>query len=814
MTEPVDAVDLLVDRLAGAELPAPVAELIIAACVGDEALVGALYEDASPARPARSEEPQGRPPPLFLGSIEVEGFRGIAGPARLGLRPGPGITLVVGRNGSGKSSFAEAAELALTETSSRWANKRSKEWEQGWACLHHTGGRSIEVRLVADGQPGSTIVRRRWAPDARLDDGVASSQTRGDREAPLAELGLAPALSTWRPFLAYNDLGGLIEDGPSRLYDAISGVLGLEEWVAVEERLSTARKALESTVRTAKAEAARLRGVLGELDDEQASAALAAIPERGAWDLQAVESLAAGTAVPTGQLASLQAISVLAPVDRHELVRCAEELRQAHAQMVALAGTDGARAAELADLLERAVALHRHTDVADCPVCGTPSVLGPQWVNQASRQVEALRSEAATVRQARKHLDGAEAAARALISPPPAALGEPGVGVDTTDLARVWAAWHQPPQEAPALADHLERLGEELAVAVDTIRAAAAAEVDRRRDTWQPVATQLAAWLPQAKRAQDSAGRVADLRKAEHWMAEEANAVRNERFEPIARRCRELWSMLRRDSNVELGDVTLEGAKTRRRVGLDVSVDGVDGTALSVMSQGELHALTLALFLPRATLTDSPFRFLLIDDPVQAMDASRVEGLALVLHDIATTHQVVVFTHDERLPDACRYLKLAANVLEVTRGERSQVTIRSRNNPVDDYLDDARAILLTEGYPPEARRRVVPGLCRNALEAACVDATRRRLLAKGVPLAAIDDRIAVAGKLYPRLALALFGDAERSGDVLNDVNRRFGRDGGDCVTALNAGSHRLIDDNPDQLVAVTGRIAHAIVELP
>ena len=52
-----------------------------------------------------------------------------------------------------------------------------------------------------------------------------------------------------------------------------------------------------------------------------------------------------------------------------------------------------------------------------------------------------------------------------------------------------------------------------------------------------------------------------------------------------------------------------------------------------MLSNGELHALGLALFLPRSTAPDSPFRFVLIDDPVQAMDPSKVEGLAQVLHE-------------------------------------------------------------------------------------------------------------------------------------------------------------------------------------
>lgn len=50
----------------------------------------------------------------YVGSISIEGFRGIGPAATLTLRPGPGLTLVVGRNGSGKSSFAEGLAYLLT----------------------------------------------------------------------------------------------------------------------------------------------------------------------------------------------------------------------------------------------------------------------------------------------------------------------------------------------------------------------------------------------------------------------------------------------------------------------------------------------------------------------------------------------------------------------------------------------------------------------------------------------------------------------------------------------------------------------------
>ena len=60
---------------------------------------------------------------VTLVSITVEGFRGIGPRKTLELKPGPGLTLVVGRNGSGKSSFAEGLEILLTGSNWRWAKR-------------------------------------------------------------------------------------------------------------------------------------------------------------------------------------------------------------------------------------------------------------------------------------------------------------------------------------------------------------------------------------------------------------------------------------------------------------------------------------------------------------------------------------------------------------------------------------------------------------------------------------------------------------------------------------------------------------------
>ena len=53
--------------------------------------------------------------------------------------------------------------------------------------------------------------------------------------------------------------------------------------------------------------------------------------------------------------------------------------------------------------------------------------------------------------------------------------------------------------------------------------------------------------------------------------------IRNARLAPLADHARAIWAQLRQESNVELGAITLSGARTRRDVDLNVTVDGSPG---------------------------------------------------------------------------------------------------------------------------------------------------------------------------------------------------------------------------------------------
>jgi ABC-type lipoprotein export system ATPase subunit len=313
-------------------------------------------------------------------------------------------------------------------------------------------------------------------------------------------------------------------------------------------------------------------------------------------------------------------------------------------------------------------------------------------------------------------------------------------------------------------------------------------------------------------KGQAGTNQVKDLKSADEWLKEASEEIRNERFAPIGSQACDIWRELRLQSNVDLRAVTLESSGNRRRVRMEVTVDGIEGAALGVMSQGELNSLALSLFLPRASLPDTPFRFIVIDDPVQSMDPSRVEGLARVLNDVAKTRQVIVFTHDDRLSDAVRHLQLPAHVVKVTRRTKSRVETSPAFGPIESSLEDAKALALTDTLPADVARRVIPGFCRNAVEAACVDTIRRRRRAKGIPIEDVDRELEAAQKLYPLAALALFDDVRRTNDVLARLNQ-LGTWAGDVFTACNAGAHEGYPGDVRALVENSRRLADSLLKV-
>jgi AAA domain, putative AbiEii toxin, Type IV TA system len=385
--------------------------------------------------------------------------------------------------------------------------------------------------------------------------------------------------------------------------------------------------------------------------------------------------------------------------------------------------------------------------------------------------------------------DAARKRAHALPAPEPNVLTRATeLGLDAAAATKARDAWTAALSagDGAKLATAIEAAAGPLETAAIALRAQAAEELKRREDRWNPLAFDVIAWLPKAKEAAKAAAAVKPLDKAEKWLKQAASDIRNARFTPIKERAQQVWSLLRIQSNVSLDDIRLTGAATRRTAELDLRVDGVEG-ALGVMSQGEQNALALSLFIPRACLSDSPFRFAVIDDPVQSMDPSRVDGLARVLRETALTRQLVVFTHDDRLSEAVRRLAIDATVVEVTRREGSAVAVRKCKDPVARHITDAMDVAQTDGLPVAVGRRVVPGLCRLAIEAACAEAVRRRRLGRGDPHADVEEALGSVRTTNVWTALALFDgtDASEVMGTLNKQNPAFA----DILRAVKEGAH-------------------------
>lgn len=683
----------------------PWALAIVAALDGAEHLT-AYLDDAKPVKvPAAPKSAAGtgaraEPPGAYVASITVEGFRGIGPAATLTLQPGPGLTLVVGRNGSGKSSFAEGLEFLLTGRNYRW-EKRSKVWLEGWRNVHHRERTSLSAELLVEGQ-GPVTVSRLWKGD-EIGRSEASVKRKGKSQQPLDSLGWSDAFVTFRPFLSYNELGSLLEEGPSKLYDALSSVLGLEELIEVQSMLAKARLDRQHQVDEAKEDAAALKTVIEDVARDAGDARLtaAAVALTGkSWDLPALDALAKDDAGgETSELGLLRQLHSLSPPDVPGITAIVERLRAAERAVAEFAGTNAERSRERARLLEEALRFHEKHKAADCPLCGAEQALSGSWRSATQREVARLKQEATACDTADSERKARMREAQKFVSAPPPVFAQ-AVSLGLKSLAearRQWGKWSEARDIEPAstLADHLEAHVLEFAEATAALVDEARGEVKRREDVWRPVAISISQWLPKARAAVRASQKIPELKSAEAWWKDASAAVRDERFAPVAERALAVWKQLRLQSNVDLGSIDLEGTGARRKVALKVTVDDTPAEALGVMSQGELHALALSLFLPRATLAESPFRFISIDDPVQSMDPSRVEGLAHALADGARTRQVVVFTHDDRLPEAVRRLGIRATVFAVTRRAKSVVEVRQTRDPVSGYLEAECSIITT-----------------------------------------------------------------------------------------------------------------------
>ena len=779
-------------------------DLVLAAMEGEEGvervLTGGTPTGAAPGDTVGDDGLPG----VYLESVTVCGFRGIGPETTLEIPPGPGLTIVTGRNGSGKSSFAEALEVLLTGDTLRWSEKRGP-WKEGWKNLHHTSPPRIAARFQVEGKRGLTTATATWPEGADYGGVRRTAQHHGERRTDLAGVGWEIPLDLYRPLLSYNELG-VIGAGPTALFDTLTAALGLESLSGARKPLSQARLArtrLDKEVTRERLD--RLLPALKAMDDPRAEAAVAVLNKRK----RDLDELARLGSEPGPEQGSLRRLAKLKPPDQEEVLRIGAELEESHSLVSGLRGGEAEQAEGLARLLEQALEHHRRHGDEPCPVCGV-GTLDPDWRRSTQEQAKLLNQQAVRYRRAAKRRDRALQAARGLVAVPSIPSAD---AIDTSPLHAAWRRWGSLPADAAEVPEHLLAGYEEVAQEAAAVAEQAASLHSEREEKWAQVSPDLMAWVAKARRAEESMEAVGAIQDAEKALKEVTEALRNARWAPIESEALGLWKDLRLQSNVDLRSVKLAGSGTWRRVELTVEVDGTEAPALAVVSQGELSCLALSLFFPRATLADSPFRFLVIDDPVQAMDPARVDGLAAVFDRIAQERQLVVFTHDDRLPESLRRMKIAHTCKKVTRRPGSVIEVADSRDPVKQYFSDARSLISDDALPDNLARRVIPGICRNGLEAACIEAVRRRRLGQGEDHAAVEGALERAHKLTHKAALVLFDDMKKSGNVSDRIRHQWGASFENAFWGANKGAHRSYGGDLSQLISDCRELAKRLRRL-
>jgi hypothetical protein len=330
------------------------------------------------------------------------------------------LTLVVGRNGSGKSSFAEGLEMLLTGSVRRWEKPAPAVTRDSWRNKHASDVVDVRAQIAIEGR-GLAEVGRAWQPGAGLDEPASWLQASGAKRTTVDELGWSTALSEYRPFLSHSELEAFF-GRPSELHDLLASVLGLDDLTEASTRLNSARKAREDAHTALKQRLEPLRDRLSELADERAKECLPALSGR-TWDIAAAKAVATGTVIPDGsELDILRRIAQLSPPSAEHIRNAVAALREAAEGLDDVSGSPAGRALALASLLELALKhqeAHGDEDQV-CPVCGRAAALTAQWRTETQLHIANLRNEAGTAQAAADIARTAADQALPLLQGPPA----------------------------------------------------------------------------------------------------------------------------------------------------------------------------------------------------------------------------------------------------------------------------------------------------------------------------------------------------------------------------------------------------------
>ena len=666
----------------------------------------------------------------YLAEVTVQGHIGIGNsPLSLAIPPTNGVTIVSARNGVGKTSVADALRHVLS------------------------GGQARSYELAEDNIHCADV-----AITATLTNGTRSTQAFCGRDRVVrwreqdGQEGDVPAewiaaFERYRPVLLHPEISPVIEK-PGELHEFLKGVLeltALEQLLYDLDQIRKQGQSVTKELRTVYDQAVR---AAPDLSDEVLLAALKAVgptPEKLVADsIRSTLERRPSTAPERVELAETWS------VDQSVGSQVTDAINQLHASRTGV--VRGAKAVQnaLESLLgEEGGHLAHRRDQDVCPVCGTQ---GAGWVAIATAEATRLRDLLAEQSAAEKAVAQVLILLRDCL---PGRLTEQARMVLTRlvdpEVSERIALWDRLSSDQEALsadtatAAHVEAMLADSEALVAWYRGVRSEIVDSHDESTgrRAIARNSALeWLDalEADRATLIRAELADQlsQKVTGWI----KSTRDDIFDPIGKQIVEFFSALTCDVDLEMIDISLGGGvRQAKKVNIGLAAEGTRLPAhvarpTAVLSTGQRNALSLATYLPRATQPGSPYRFLVLDDPVHAFDSGRVRYLAGRLVALGDHYQIIVFSHDDRLWRELRASGAHATHLRLDRppGLRSEVRVKEITRPSRQLLDDARTVLDQESKAAigtaSARAAFTLTMCRQAVDtevATQLDILGRRL---------------------------------------------------------------------------------------
>ncbi|MGI8309341.1 hypothetical protein [Saccharopolyspora hattusasensis] len=731
-----------------------------------------------------------------LRTLRITGFRGVAKPFVWRI-PGPGnVVLVHAENGAGKSSLSDGLRVTLHGGIRHCPAFVHDDLRRQQPLNHDVTSAAVDVELLGD---KAHQLKLNWrlgpAPTADAQPAercTASWSMPGTAEAERHVLGSrwAETVAAHRPVISYDELNHHLRDA-ARLSRFCTEALALgPNWSSlhayISRRLEVAVRAAEQWAELRRNVAAELTTLDAELTEQHPLVEPpepVALPDLGAdvgnWFTQ-VFGDSNVVELPAPIRPDLRIRLTEAFADTADAMAGYRRARNSVRNAAPIGETPGETIAAIRQLLATTGG-----EQACCPLCATET--GWPGISRTSRELQAIDEEFALVKHLMTELArllGGEV--RLALEAAEQLPGVDAVARELTHLVRPLRGRHELRGELDEAWPLLIKL-----LADDSFEARVLQVLDALISTadvpgyWHRSRARICRQLADFHADQgDVANNVETWRAALDRLIGAYEQVRDNRVRSLA---------------ADIEAVLRDFLPDTGFAGLQMSITGTLGeperaelmlrfgerlASAGALSAGQFNALMLSVLL--GSNAAGPFRFLVLDDPVHALDETRIQVLCRHLARLAEQdRQVVVFTHNEQLLNELADTIPTATRMALARDDDGEHVLNDVTYPWQALLTDAKELTKSGQALTELTVATLSlAFCRQALDAVARGMAREwaRRHPGPHPLLEAIDRSGPTSTALKKLR-GLIGQGHPGGALIQDL-----LDGGK-LRNLNAAGH-------------------------